>query len=74
MFKTIVVIFVIFILVIYVAGRFFFRKAFESVKEMTEKARIISATNLDLRLPSNGNKDELSQLVNTFNEKAKPIR
>jgi signal transduction histidine kinase len=35
---------------------------------MTEKAKIISATNLDLRLNSNGNKDELSELANTFNE------
>src|SRR5690625_7541888 len=35
---------------------------------MTDKAANISATNLDLRLPSNGNKDELSELANTFNE------
>lgn len=68
LFKTIVIVFIISILVIYIAGRFFSKKAFEPVKEMTEKAANISATNLDLRLPSNGNKDELSELANTFNE------
>ncbi|UYN85508.1 MAG: HAMP domain-containing histidine kinase [Cyclobacteriaceae bacterium] len=66
--KTIVIVFIISILFIYIAGRFFSKKAFDPVKEMTEKATNISATNLDLRLPSNGNKDELSQLANTFNE------
>lgn len=68
LFKTIVIVFIISILVIYIAGRFFSRKAFEPVKEMTEKAANISATNLDLRLPGNGSKDELSELANTFNE------
>lgn len=68
LFKTIIIVFIISILVIYIAGRFFSKKAFEPVKEMTEKATNISATNLDLRLTSNGSKDELSQLANTFNE------
>lgn len=68
LFKTIVIVFIISILVIYIAGRFFSKKAFEPVKEMTQKAANISATNLDLRLPSSGNKDELSELANTFNE------
>ncbi|MBX2945676.1 MAG: HAMP domain-containing histidine kinase [Cyclobacteriaceae bacterium] len=63
-----IVVFIIAILFIYIAGRFFSKKAFEPVKEMTEKARKISATNLDLRLSSNGNTDELAQLANTFNE------
>jgi len=35
---------------------------------MAEKAAQISVTNLDLRLSNNGNKDELAQLANTFNE------
>ncbi len=68
LFKTIVVVFIISILIIFIAGRFFSKKAFEPVKEMTEKAAKISATKLDLRLPTNGNKDELSELANTFNE------
>lgn len=68
LFKTIVIVFIISILVICIIGRFFSRKAFEPVREMAEKATNISATNLDLRLPDNGNKDELSELANTFNE------
>jgi two-component system sensor histidine kinase ArlS len=35
---------------------------------MTEKAKNITATNLDLRLTANGSKDELSEMANTFNE------
>lgn len=66
--KNSIVVFVISILFIYVAGRFFSKRAFDPVKEMTEKAKVISATNLDLRLNSNGSKDELSELANTFNE------
>lgn len=68
LFKTIIIVFIISILVIYIAGRFFSKKAFEPIKEMTAKAATISATNLDLRLPENGTKDELSELANTFNE------
>lgn len=66
--KSCIIVFIISILVIYIAGRLFSKKAFEPVKEMTDKAANISATNLDLRLTSNGSKDELSQLANTFNE------
>lgn len=66
--RSCIIVFIISILVIYIAGHFFSKKAFEPVKEMTEKATNISATNLDLRLTCNGSKDELSQLANTFNE------
>src|SRR5690625_3880990 len=63
LFKNMVIVFVISILFIYVAGRYFSKKAFEPVKEMTDKAKLISATNLDLRLAKNNNKDELSALA-----------
>ena len=65
--KTILFVFVISIVFIYLAGVFFSKKAFKPVSEMTEKAQNITATNLDLRLPSNPNKDELSELAQTFN-------
>jgi len=68
LFQTMVFLFIISILVIYLAGRFFSQKAFEPIKEMTAKAAAISATNLDLRLPHGTNKDELSELANTFNQ------
>ena len=66
--RSCIVVFIISILVIYAAGRFFSRKVFEPIKQITRKAATISATNLDLRLPGNGTKDELSELANTFNE------
>ncbi len=68
LFKTMVIVFIISILFIYAAGRYFSKRAFEPVMQMTEKAKRISASNLDLRLSTNGNKDELSELANTFND------
>lgn len=61
-------VFVISILFILIAGIFFSKKAFEPVRAMIEKAKNISATNLDLRLYSHQSKDELSELADTFNE------
>ncbi|WP_027000601.1 HAMP domain-containing sensor histidine kinase [Eisenibacter elegans] len=66
--KNIFVVFIVSILFLYIAGLYFSKKAFDPVKEMTNKVKIISATNLDLRLNNNGNKDELSELAGTFNE------
>jgi two-component system sensor histidine kinase ArlS len=66
--KNSIIVFIISIIFIYIAGLFFSKKAFDPVKEMTNKARQISATNLDLRLNNNGKKDELAELANTFNE------
>ncbi len=66
--KDCIVVFIISILFIYLAGRFFSRKALDPVIEMTGRAKIISATSLDLRIKSNGSRDELSELANTFNE------
>jgi signal transduction histidine kinase len=66
--KTIIIVFIVSILFIYIAGRIFSKKAFDPIKEMTERAKNISATNLDLRLNSNSSKDELADLANTFNE------
>jgi signal transduction histidine kinase len=66
--KTIIIVFIVSILFIYIAGRFFSKKVFDPIKEMTERAKNISATNLDLRLSSNGSKDELAEMANTFNE------
>lgn len=68
LYKTISIVFITSILFIFIAGRYFAKRAFKPVTEMTQKARRISATNLDLRLSAPGNKDELSQLANTFNE------
>ncbi|MCS6833796.1 MAG: HAMP domain-containing protein, partial [Flammeovirgaceae bacterium] len=66
--QTSIIVFIISMLFIYISGRFFSKKAFEPVKQMIEKAKQISATNLDLRLNSYDSKDELAELANTFND------
>lgn len=63
-----IIVFVASILFILIAGVLFSKKAFRPVSEMIEKAKNISTTNLDLRLPANGGKDELAELADTFNE------
>jgi two-component system, OmpR family, sensor histidine kinase ArlS len=55
------------LLVIFIAGRFISKRAFDPIKEMIEKAKDISATNLHLRLKNNNSHDELSELATTFN-------
>lgn len=65
--KTCIIVFIISILLLYIAGRFFSKKAFEPIVKMTSKAKNISATNLDLRLDTNQSKDEISELAATFN-------
>jgi two-component system sensor histidine kinase ArlS len=67
LFRNIVFVFVLSILVIFLAGMFFSKKAFEPVKLMTDRAKKISASNLDLRLNTSHKKDELTELANTFN-------
>ncbi len=62
------VIFIISLAFIYLLSHFFTNKALNPVREMTDKARLISATNLDLRLSSGTDGDELAELANTFNE------
>ncbi|MGJ1268564.1 ATP-binding protein [Sphingobacterium spiritivorum] len=63
-----ILVFVVSILFIYVAGRFFSRRAFAPVREMTEKAREISTTSLHMRLNTGHAKDELTELAKTFND------
>jgi len=65
---NIIIVFIASILIIVIIGLLFSSKAFQPVSEMIEKAMNITATNLDLRLSSNGSKDELSELADTFTE------
>lgn len=66
--ETCIVVFVISIVLLFMAGRFFSKKAFEPIVKMTDKAKMISATNLDLRLDTTKSKDEISELASTFNK------
>lgn len=56
------------LLVIWFSGMFLSKKALDPVKDITSRARRISATNLNLRLPAYTSRDELSELANTFND------
>jgi signal transduction histidine kinase len=67
LFKNILIFFILSIIVIFMAGMLFSKKAFDPVREMTEKARNISATNLHLRLNIQDHQDEISELALTFN-------
>lgn len=66
--ETCIIVFIISIVLLYIAGRFFSKKAFEPIVRMTDKAKTISATNLDLRLYTNESTDEISELATTFNK------
>ncbi|GIQ60588.1 two-component sensor histidine kinase [Flavobacterium collinsii] len=66
--ETCIIVFILSILLLYIAGRFFSKKAFEPIVKMTNKAKTISATNLDLRLETSKNKDEITELATTFNK------
>ncbi len=47
--------------------RLFVKQTIRPVVEITDKAATISSTNLDQRLPETGQKDELDNLAQTFN-------
>ena len=66
--QNIIVVFIVSILFIYAVGFYFSRKALAPMKQMTERAKQISASHLDLRLNINKSNDELTELAETFNE------
>lgn len=61
-------IFIISLVFIYLLALFFTNRALKPVTEMNNKAKLISATNLDLRLKSEEDGDEFAELAHTFNE------
>lgn len=65
---TIALVFFGSIVVLYVAGRFFSKRALLPVTEIVNKVKNITASNLDLRLEQAEGKDELAELASTFNE------
>jgi len=66
--KISIIVFIITVLIIYFSGRFFSRRVFAPVKEITDKAREISSKNLHSRIEIPGTKDELAEFASTFNE------
>lgn len=65
--KSLVTVFLLSIIIIFGAGYFFSQNALAPLKQIVDKAKKISATNLDLRLDETGSKDELAELAVTFN-------
>lgn len=51
-----------------VAGSFFVGRALKPVEDMVDKVEEITATNLDLRVPVQNEKDEIGELATTFNK------
>jgi two-component system sensor histidine kinase ArlS len=66
--SAMITIFIGSIALIYIAGRFFSKRAFLPVTEIVQKVKRITASNLDLRVDNANGKDELAELSATFNE------
>lgn len=66
LFKTILIVAGCSLLLIFFAGKYFSDQAFKPVRDMTAKMKLISATNLGLRINHPQKKDELSSLSETF--------
>ncbi|MDR2222587.1 MAG: HAMP domain-containing histidine kinase [Flavobacteriaceae bacterium] len=65
---TIVVLVLVSLVVICLAGGFFADRILLPLKKMNQEVKNITATNLDLRISVDENKDELSSLGDNFNE------
>ncbi|MFB9053676.1 ATP-binding protein [Formosa undariae] len=59
--------FLLTILVLFFLGSFFAKRTLEPLARIIEKVNTIRVTNLHERLQTTNNKDELSELANTFN-------
>jgi signal transduction histidine kinase len=59
--------FIVAILLTFIAGRIFSRKALRPVSDMVDKAEEITASHLDLRIGTGNGKDEIAELAITFN-------
>lgn len=67
LFLTILVLSIVSLIVIFFVGSFFAERVLRPLKLMNEEINNITATNLDLRVSTEANQDELSRLGNTFN-------
>lgn len=67
LFETSVLVFFITLPLLYFLAFYFSKKALEPITDITEKANLISGSNLHLRLDVTEGKDELNTLSQTFN-------
>jgi two-component system sensor histidine kinase ArlS len=63
-----ILVFVFSLLFIYLAAVYFSKQILTPIQLINQRARMITATNLDLRLPQNNNQDELAELSHTIND------
>jgi len=68
LFESSVAFFVLSAIMIYIIAYFFALHILDPIRAMTDKAKQISGSNLDLRLVSGLDKDELTELADTFNQ------
>lgn len=66
--NSLIVLFLLSVIIIFIAGRFFAQQSLNPVLELVEKVKKITATNLDLRVNEGNRKDEIAALAITFNE------
>lgn len=66
--NTLIISFLLSVIVLFFVGRFLANKSLKPVLLLVEKVKIITATNLDLRVEEGNRKDEIGALAITFNE------
>ena len=66
--KNIIIIYFLSLLLIIIAAFFFTNKAINPIKKITNRAKEISASNLDLRIEIESKGDELAELSTTINQ------
>ena len=66
--NSLFVLFLLSVIIIFIAGRFFAQQSLNPVLDLVEKVKKITATNLDLRVNEGNRKDEIAALAITFNE------
>lgn len=64
---TLIFTYIAVIILTWIAGHFFSRKALQPVTKMVDQVEEITATNLDSRVPVQNSKDEIGELATTFN-------
>lgn len=66
--NTLVILFIISILLIYLAGRFLSSQSLKPVASLIDKVKHITAAKLDIRVNEGNRKDEIAALAITFNQ------
>lgn len=65
--QTLILLWISSLLILFLVGRFMSRKSLQPVSDMVDNVEQITATNLDLRIDTGNNVDEIAELAITFN-------